>query len=74
MNTVQKNALLSVGTLIFAGIALAMSQSEGAPQDIPWLIVGGLGIVTLLFSILQRRRRTEPPSQPSAGKKKARKR
>lgn len=73
MNTVQKNALLSIITLVFAGLALAVSQSDGEMKDIPWLVIGGLGIITLLFTMLQWRRQASPPPSPPppepAGKK-----
>ncbi|MDR3590301.1 MAG: hypothetical protein P4N41_11680 [Negativicutes bacterium] len=74
MNTVEKNALLSVVTLAFAGLALFMSQSDGETKDIPWFVIGGLGVITLLLSMLQRRRRTASPAAPASAGKKPRKR
>lgn len=74
MNTVQKNALLSVITLVFAGLVLLGNQSDGEMKDIPWLLIGGLGVVTLLFGMLQWRRKVAPPASPPAIKKKSRKR
>jgi hypothetical protein len=75
MNSIQKNALLSVVTLVFAGLVLLGNQSDSAMTDIPWWFIGGLGVVTLVFALLQRRRKAAPPPiEAPAAKKKSRKR
>jgi hypothetical protein len=61
MNTVQKNAILSVVTLVLATAALVVSQQDSG-ADVPWLPIAGVVTASVILGLMLWRR---PPGKPA---------
>lgn len=52
MNVVMRNFLVSMVTVIIAGLALWSSEEGGSTANIPWLLLAGFGAGCIVFSFV----------------------
>lgn len=50
MNVVMKNFIISMVTVIIAGLALWTTEEGGGGANVPWLLLVGFGAGCLVFS------------------------
>lgn len=74
MNVVMKNFIISMVTVIIAGLALWTTEEGGGGANVPWLLLVGFGAGCLVFSFAGwwRRRSMAARGQAESPRKKGR--